>query len=226
MMKILIVEDELPLLKSLEDYFTRGGYICELAENFQQAEEKIEMYEYEVILLDITLPDGNGLDILTKLKTIQPNTGVLILSAKDALNDKIRGLDAGADDYITKPFHLAELNARVKSLIRRRYLQGSKTLQFHEIEINPANRAVMVNGQLVDLHKKEYDLLWYLVTNKNRVLTKAAIAEHLWGDYMDLADNFDLVYSHVKNLRKKIGACGGSDYIQTIYGLGYKFSDH
>lgn len=226
MMKILIVEDELPLLKSLGNYFTRSGYICELAENFYQGEEKIELYEYDVILLDITLPDGSGLDLLNKLKAIHPNTGVLILSAKDALNDKVQGLDAGADDYITKPFHLAELNARIKSLIRRRYLHGNKTLQFQEIEIDPAKREIKVNGHLVELHKKEYDLLWFMVTNKNRVLTKAAIAEHLWGDYMDLADNFDLVYSHVKNLRKKITGHGGTDYIKTIYGLGYKFTDH
>lgn len=225
-MKILIIEDEAPLLQTLGNYFSNEGYICELVARYQQAAEKIELFEYDVILLDITLPDGNGLDLLKQLKVIHPNTGVLILSAKDALNDKIQGLDGGADDYITKPFHLAELNARVNSLIRRRYLQGNKTLQFQEIEIDPVDREVKINGHIVELHKKEYDLLVYMVTNKNRVLTKAAIAEHLWGDYMDLADNFDLVYSHVKNLRKKITGIGGTDYIKTIYGLGYKFASH
>lgn len=225
-MKILIVEDETVLRETLGEYLEEEGYVCEFAGTYLQAEDKVELYEYDIIILDIGLPDGNGMDILDRLKQLRPETGVLIVSAKNSLDDKISGLDAGADDYITKPFHLPELNARIKSLIRRRLFKGNKLLEFNEIKIDPASNIILINDQEVNLSKKEYDLLLYFITNKRRVLTKAAIAEHLWGDYMDLADNFDLVYSHVKNLRKKITQHGGSDYIKTIYGMGYKFTDH
>ncbi|MEZ4953967.1 MAG: response regulator transcription factor [Saprospiraceae bacterium] len=222
-MKILIIEDEKELLESIAHFLSERGYVCESAGSYHTALEKVISYEYDIVLLDITLPGGNGLGILKELKLGNPNTGVLIISAKNSLEDKVAGLDLGADDYITKPFHLAELNARVKALLRRRFFEGSQTIVFEEIEIDPTNNIVQVQGQPVELTKKEYDLLLYFLTNKNRVLTKAAIAEHLWGDYMDLADNFDLVYSHIKNLRKKIMQHGGKDYIKTIYGMGYKF---
>lgn len=222
-MKILIIEDEKDLLESMARFLSERGFICETAVAFHGALEKVSSYEYDVVLLDISLPGGSGLDILKKLKAWQPGTGVLIISAKNSLEDKIAGLDFGADDYISKPFHLAELNARVKALLRRRFFKGRQTMVFEEIEIDPANNIMLVHGQSVELTKKEFDLLLYFFTNKNRVLTKAAIAEHLWGDYMDLADNFDLVYSHIKNLRKKIEQHGGNDYIKTVYGMGYKF---
>lgn len=222
-MKILIIEDEKDLLDSISFFLSERGYVCEAAKDYRAAIEKVISYEYDIILLDIALPGGNGLAILKELKLSTPSTGVLIISAKNSLEDKVAGLDLGADDYIAKPFHLAELNARIKALVRRRFFKGSHTLVFEEIEIDPANNTVQVHGQPVELTKKEFDLLLYFLTNKNRVLTKAAIAEHLWGDYMDLADNFDLVYSHIKNLRKKIVQHGGNDYIKTIYGMGYKF---
>ncbi|HMQ62436.1 MAG TPA: response regulator transcription factor [Flavilitoribacter sp.] len=225
-MKMLIVEDEAGIRESISDYLRREGYVCEEAADYRTADEKVELYAYDLIILDITLPDGNGLDVLRNLKKRSPETGVLIVSAKNALDDKITGLDLGADDYLTKPFHLPELNARVKALLRRRISQGNPTIVFEEIEIDPMNNVIQVNGSPVELSKKEYDLLFYFIINKNRVLTKAAIAEHLWGDYMDLADNFDLVYSHVKNLRKKIVQGGGQDYIRTVYGMGYKFTGH
>ena len=224
-MKLLIVEDERHLATRLGSFFQQEGYVCEFADSYAMAEEKIDLHTYDIVLLDIGLPDGNGLELLDQLKQLHPDTGVLILTAKDALEDKVYGLDAGADDYVSKPFHMPELNARVKALIRRRLFHGQKCLQFREILIDPSTNVIRINEVEVPLNRKEYDLLLFFVTNPHRVLTKAAIAEHLWGDYMDLANNFNLVYSHVKNLRKTIAAAGGTDYIQTIYGMGYKFSD-
>ncbi len=224
-MKILIIEDELEILNSISNFLTQQGYNCEVAENYFTAEDKIISFEYDLIILDITLPDGNGLDLLKKLKEEHSNTGVLIVSAKDSLDDKIKGLDLGADDYITKPFHLSELNSRVNAIIRRRKFQGQSFINYEEIEIDTTAKQVKVFENPLDLTKKEFDLLLYFVINKNRVLTKEAIAEHLWGDYIDLADNFDFIYTHIKNLRKKIMNKGGKDYIQTVYGIGYKMTD-
>lgn len=224
-MKILIVEDEQAIRESMVDYLRKEGYLCETAAYFYLAYEKIQLYSYDLTILDITLPDGSGLDLLRSIKKLHPETGVLILSAKNSLDDKISGLNLGADDYLTKPFHLTELNARVKALFRRRFFKGSQSIVFEEIEIDPESNVLKVHGQALELTKKEFNLLMYFITNKNRVLTKAAIAEHLWGDYMDLADNFDLVYSHIKNLRKKIVSVGGKDYIKTVYGMGYKLTD-
>lgn len=222
-MKVLIVEDEPAIREDIADYLQKEGFVCEQAADYDTAGEKVALYNYDLIVLDITLPGGSGLDVLRQLKKKDPETGVLIVSAKNSMDDKITGLDLGADDYITKPFHLPELNARVKALLRRRFFKGSQSIVFEEIEIDPATNVLKVHGQPIELTKKEYDLLMYFITNKNRVLTKAAIAEHLWGDYMDLADNFDLVYSHIKNLRKKIVQHDGQDYIKTVYGMGYKW---
>lgn len=224
-MKLLIVEDEVELLYTTSKYLQKEDFICETAKTYFEAEDKLASYKYDVIILDINLPDGNGLDLLKKIKIINPETGVLIVSAKNSLDDKLKGLDLGADDYITKPFHLAELNSRVNSLIRRRKFKGNENIVFKEIEINPNAKTVKANDKSLDLTKKEFHLLLYFITNKNRVLTKEAIAEHLWGDNIDLVDNFDFIYTHMRNLRKKIKKNGAKDYLQTIYGLGYKFGD-
>jgi DNA-binding response OmpR family regulator len=224
-MKLLIVEDELDLLNSISSYLQKEDFVCEIASTYFDAEDKVISYKYDVIILDINLPDGNGLDILKHVKKSNPETGVLIVSAKDSLDDKLKGLDLGADDYITKPFHLAELNSRVNSLIRRRKFEGSKNIIFHEIEIDPDAKSVIANKTPLELTKKEYYLLLYFITNKNRVLTKEAIAEHLWGDNIDMLDNFDFIYTHMRNLRKKLKNTGANDYLQTIYGLGYKFCE-
>ena len=224
-MKLLIVEDELDLLNSTCVYLQKEDFICEPASNFFEAEDKLLSYNYDVVILDINLPDGNGLDLLKYVKEKSPETGVLIVSAKDSLDDKLKGLDLGADDYITKPFHLAELNSRVNSLLRRRKFEGNNNIIFEEIEIDPVAKIAMVNDRPVELTKKEYFLLLYFITNKNRVLTKEAIAEHLWGDNIDMVDNFDFIYTHMRNLRKKLKKSGANDYLQTIYGLGYKFGE-
>lgn len=224
-MKILIVEDEKELLDTVSGYLQKEGFVCEEASTRFAAQDKLVAYEYDLVVLDITLPDGSGLDLLDYLKKDHPETGILIVSAKTSLDDKLKGLDLGADDYITKPFHLAELNSRINAIIRRRNFQGKPIITFNEIEIDAAGRQATVHGNLLDLTKKEYNLLLYFVTNKNRVLTKEAIAEHLWGDNIDMASDFDFIYTHIKNLRRKIQIEGGADYVQTVYGLGYKFTD-
>jgi DNA-binding response OmpR family regulator len=224
-MKLLIVEDERALLESISGYLRNQGFVCEEAMTCFAAEDKLVAFDYDIVLLDITLPDGSGLELLHQLKKEHPETGILIVSAKDSLDDKLKGLELGADDYITKPFHLAELNARVNAVIRRRSFRGQPKITFREIAIDPAAKQVTVHGKLVDLTRKEYDLLLYFITNKNRVLTKEAIAEHLWGDNIDMVESFDFIYTHIKNLRKKIQAEGGSDYVRTVYGVGYRFTD-
>ena len=223
-MKILIIEDEKSLADSIADYLRQEGYMCEKAAKLSIAEEKTDLYAYDCIIVDIGLPDGNGLEVIKKLKGQKSETGIIIISARNALTDKIDGLEIGADDYLTKPFHLSELNARIKSIIRRRNFKGSTEIICNEICISPDEMAVSVSGASISLTKKEYDLLLYFIVNKNRVITKESIAEHLWGDNFDLVDSFDFIYTHIKNLRRKLLEKGCSDYIQTIYGMGYKFN--
>lgn len=224
-MKILVVEDEKELAENIRAYLSRSDMICETAVDFAEAQDKLLSFEYDIVLLDIMLPDGNGLHLLRLLKQLQPETGVLIVSAKNALDDKVKGLELGADDYLTKPFHLPELNARLNAIFRRRKFQGHKLLEFGDLNVNTDTHDVLVKGQALVLTVKEYELLLFFISNKNRPLTKQIIAEHLWGDHVDFLDSFDFVYQHIKNLRKKITAAGGEDYIKTIYGLGYKFSE-
>lgn len=223
-MKILIIEDEVELLIALSNYLTKENYICELAESFRKADEKLSVYEYDLILLDITLPDGNGLKLLSTIKKYQKNAGVIIISARNSLDDKINGLDLGADDYLTKPFQLSELNSRIKAILRRRQFDGTNVITFNEISVNTESKTVTVEGREINLTKKEYDLLLFFLINKNRVLTKEAISEHLWADNIDMADNFDFIYTHLNNIRTKIKKAGGNDYIKTLYGMGYKLT--
>ncbi|MBN1251222.1 MAG: response regulator transcription factor [Bacteroidales bacterium] len=223
-MKLLIVEDQKSLSDSIVSYLKIEGNLCETAFNFESAVEKISLYKYDCILVDINLPDGNGFEIIRKIKLEKILCGIIIISARDTVDDRIKGLETGADDYIVKPFDMAELNARIKSLIRRINFSGENIIQIGKITIFPEQFQVKVNNDFIDLTKKEYDLLMFLVSNINRVVTKETIAEHLWGDYVDMSDSFDFVYSHMKNLRKKLQEKGLIDYIKTIYGLGYKFN--
>ncbi len=224
-MKVLIIEDEFELLIAISNFLTRENYICELASNYAKAEDKLAAYEYDIILLDITLPDGNGLELLNRIKKRQRSACVIIISAKNSLDDRILGLDLGADDYLTKPFSLSELNARIKAVLRRKQYDGTSTVTFNEISVDTDSRSVTIKGKEIFFTKKEYDLLLYFIINKNRVLTKEALAEHLWEDNIELADNYDFIYTHLNNIRKKIKSVGGSDYIKTLYGMGYKFTD-
>ena len=223
-MKVLIIEDEVELLTAISNFLTKETYICELAESYAKADDKLAIYEYDIILLDITLPDGNGLELLKSIRKRQKKAGVIIISAKNSLDDKINGLDLGADDYITKPFYLSELNSRIRAVLRRKQFDGTSILTFNEISVNTESKSVTIKDQTVVLTKKEYDLLLFFMINKNRVLTKEAIAEHLWEDNIDMADSYDFIYTHLNNLRKKIRAAGGADYIKTLYGMGYKFT--
>jgi DNA-binding response OmpR family regulator len=224
-LKILIIEDEQGLRESIEAYFTEAGNICETAGDYISALAKINIYRYDCILLDITLPGGNGLDLLRLIKEHNYSDGVLVISAKNSLDDRIEGLDLGADDYLVKPFHLSELRSRVTAIIRRKTFNGSNTLKFNEIMIDLLGKGVKVENQPIKLTRKEYALLLYFIANKGKVVSKNAIAEHLWGDGVDVADNFDFIYSHIKNLRKKLLEAGAKDYIQAAYGMGYKFTD-
>jgi DNA-binding response OmpR family regulator len=224
-MKILIVEDEAELLSAAKAYLGTEGHICEGAPTVDDAVDRLSKSEYDCIIIDIGLPDGNGLDIIGMLKQRSLESGIIIISAKNGLEDKLIGLELGADDYLTKPFHLAELNARIKSVLRRRKFNGSKEINFNEISINPDLLVSTVNGARVVLTKKEFDLLVFFIANRDKVLTKESIVEHLWGDYANAADSYDFVYTHISNLKKKLVERGGRDYLKSVYGVGYKFTD-
>ncbi len=222
-MKILLIEDDKALSEAILTFLLKEDYICEMAANYRVAEEKIRLYQYDCILVDITLPDGNGLDIIRELKKHHVMAGVIIVSARNSLDDKIMGLDIGADDYLAKPFHLSELNARIKSLVRRQQFQGSNEIIFRDIQVLPDRKEVSVGGHRLELTPKEYQLLLYFLANTRRVISKDALAEHLWGDFMDTADSYDFIYSQVKNLRKKLNQYSTNVYLHAVYGIGYKF---
>lgn len=224
-MKILLIEDEKELALSILKYMGDNDFICEWVENSKKAIEKISIYEYDCLLLDLMLPDGNGFDVLKEIQKQRKTEGIIIISAKEALDTKIEGLTLGADDYLTKPFHLSELLVRVQALIRRKNFKGNNSVYFNEIHIDILSKTVKVNERKTDLTKKELDLLLYLIGNKNRVLSKSAIAEHLSGDMADMLDNHDFIYAHIKNLKKKLNDAGCGDYIKTVYGLGYKWNN-
>ncbi len=224
-MKILVVEDNVKLAEELVKLLNQEGYVTESVNNVSSGIDKVGVYQYQLMILDLNLPDGSGLKILKNVRETDSDIGVLIVTARDNVDDKITGLNLGADDYVTKPFHKAELLARVKSIIRRRKSGGSNTISVNDIIIDTMSADVRVNSNIVNLTKKEFDLLLYFVYNKNRVVTKESIAEHLWGDDIDQSDSFDFIYNHIKNLRKKISKAGGKNSIQSIYGMGYKLSE-
>lgn len=221
-MKILIIEDEQELREAMADSLRQEQFVVETAADFDSALEKTGVYRYDCILLDIGLPGGSGLDLLQELKGQELQSSVIIVSARDSLDDKVSGLNLGADDYLTKPFHTAELHARVRSVLRRRSLGGSHLVAFGDLSIDTESRTARVKEQEISLNRKEYDILLYLITNKNRLVLKTALAEHVWGDAIDEVNSFDFVYSQIKNLRKKLNDAGTSLEIQAVYGLGYK----
>ncbi|MFT3910457.1 MAG: response regulator transcription factor [Ferruginibacter sp.] len=222
-MKILIVEDEKELALDISKYLSEQNYLCEVASNYEMAADKIWIYDYDCILLDLMLPGGNGLQLLELLKQKNKQDGVIIISAKNSLDDKVKGLQTGADDYLEKPFHHAELAARIHSVIRRKQFNSSNIIQQNELAIDLFGKTVKVNGLEVNLTKKELEILLFFIGNKNRVISKAAIAEHISGDIADMFDNYDFVYAHVKNLKKKLTEAGCHNYLKTIYGTGYKW---
>jgi DNA-binding response OmpR family regulator len=222
-MKLLLVEDEKELASDISKYLIEEGYLIESASTYNEGREKLSLYDYDCVIIDITLPGGNGLDLIRMIKEKLLNTGIIIISAKNSLDDKIMGLETGSDDYLTKPFYLSELNARIKSILRRRNFSGNKEIIIDEIKMTLNDSQILIYDKPLSLTKKEYELLLFFAANINRVITKESIAEHLWGDSIDTTDSFDFIYTHIKNLRKKILDLGGKDHIQTIYGMGYKF---
>ncbi|MDB5288303.1 MAG: DNA-binding response regulator [Mucilaginibacter sp.] len=224
-MKILIIEDEQGLRENIVAYLTEDNNICESCSDLEDAIAKLTFYTYDFVLLDIGLPDGDGFAVLNYLKNQTRSEAVIIISARNSLDDRINGLNIGADDYLIKPFHLAELKARIIAVFRRKSTNSNNSLVFNEIVINLMGRTVEVNGSAIILTRKEYDMLLYFIANRGKVIAKTALAEHLWGDEMDMHDNFDFIYSHIKNLRKKILDVTSNDYLKSIYGIGYKFTD-
>lgn len=222
-MKILIVEDETELARSIGAYLSDENYLCEFAGSYSDAIEKIELYAYDCILLDLMLPGGDGIKILEELKALKKQEGVIIISAKNSVEDKIKGLQVGADDYLSKPFHLPELAARIYSVIRRKYFDNVNIVEQNELKIDLLAKTVVVNNQDVLLTRKEFDLLLYFVSNKNKVISKSALAQHISGDIADMFDNYDFVYAHIKNLKKKLSEVGCDNYLKTLYGTGYKW---
>ncbi len=221
-MKILVIEDEPAMRETMVQSLLQEQYVVEFAIDYISAQQKLNIYEYDCVLLDIGLPGGNGLTLLSELKKENKAEGVIIVSAKNSLEDKVKGLDLGADDYLAKPFHLAELHARVKSVLRRKKLDGNNFVTINNLKIDTTQRSVSVNEKELLLNRKEYDVMLYLVTNKNRLVNKAALAEHVWGDYIDETNSFDFIYSQIKNLRKKLKDSQAKIEIQAIYGVGYK----
>jgi DNA-binding response OmpR family regulator len=224
-MKLLLIEDEPDLAAGVREFFVQEGFVVEWAHDFPKAAEKVALYAYDCLIVDLNLPGGgSGLDVIRQLKKERPDTGVIVLSARNALDDRVTALELGADDYLTKPFHLTELNARLKALLRRRQHGGHLDWVLGDIRVSPEQRSVLARGLPLDLTPKEYDLLLYFLANPNRVLRRESIAEHLLGDDADQMDDFNFIYSHVKNLRKKLVEAGCPDYLRAVYGVGYKFS--
>lgn len=225
-MKLLVIEDELEINESICRFFKAEGFLVENAANYNEAIYKVQDYNYDCIILDLSLPDGDGLDLIKEIKKEESKACIIVVSARDSLDDKVTGLEIGADDYLSKPFSMVELNARIKSVIRRSHFSGDNQVQFNELKIVPNSRQFFVNEVEIQLTPKEYDLICYFVMNQNKILTKENIAEHLWGDLMGIsANSFDFIYTHIRNLRHKIVEAGGKDYIQSIYSIGYKFVD-
>lgn len=223
-MKFLIVEDEPNLQKLISHFLKREEHLVESAVNFKEAFQKVCNYEYDCVVLDLNLPDGNGLNIIPIIRQDHPNTAIIIVSARDSVEDKVSGLDKGADDYLIKPFSLSELNARIKAIVRRKHKIQSEVIEFGDFKFYVDERRIEVDGKELELTKKEYEIMIYMLRNKNRIVTKDSLAEHLWGDYMDETDSFDFLYAHLKNLRKKLSKLNVDNYLSTIYGVGYKFS--
>ncbi len=221
-MKILIIEDEPDLRKVVQASLETANHLVEYAVDFKTGLKKIEDYQYDCILLDIMLPDGNGLDILQNIKHRKTDAAVIILSAKDSVEDKVNGLDLGADDYLAKPFHLAELHSRLNSIIRRKNHHGEKTIRYKNLSMLVEERLLKINDKEVLLNRKEFDLLYYFIIRPNKLLQKTTIAEFIWGDNADSLDRLDFIYSQIKNLKKKLKQNDAEVDIQAVYGIGYK----
>lgn len=223
-MKVLIIEDQTELQNTMKQSLEKENYIIETASDYASGIDKCFAFDYDCILLDIMLPDGDGISLLKELKKAKDKTPIIIISAKDSIEDKVEGLNLGADDYMTKPFHLTELHARIKAAIRRRAQDGTSSICWNNVELFPSERYILVDKAELLLNRKEFDLLYYFITNPNRLINKTSIAEYVWGDYTDQVDSLDFIYSQIKNLRKKLKEANAELDIQSVYGIGYKMS--
>ncbi|KKX50426.1 MULTISPECIES: response regulator transcription factor [Sphingobacterium] len=221
-MKILLIEDEVALSQVIMQSLEAEKYLVEQAFDYNSALEKISIYSYDCILLDIMLPGGSGLQLLEKIKEIGKEESIIILSAKDSVDDKVKGLELGADDYLAKPFHLAELHARIKSIIRRKNQHGDDIITYKNIAVNTTDRSIQINNKPVILNRKEFDLLYYFIIRPTKLIQKNSLAESIWGDHIDQVDSLDFIYSQIKNLRKKLKDNHADIDIQAVYGIGYK----
>lgn len=222
-MKVLIIEDEELLQEEIRSYLADREFNCEAAATFEKAERKIVLFDYDIVILDITLPGGSGIELLKMIKRKKNDTGIIIVSARDSLTDKLSGLDLGADDYLTKPFYMEELNARINAILRRRSFGINNIIQIDDLQVDTSAKAVFYNKTEITLTKKEYELLLYFIVNKNRVVSKQSILAHLWGEEYAINESVDTIYVHTMNLRKKLVSHTGIDYIKTVYGMGYKW---
>ncbi len=221
-MKILIIEDEQDMLQNMKDFLEKENFVVETADSVFEAQNKIGVYSYDCILLDINLKDGSGFSLLEDLKKNNIEDGVIIVSARNSLDDKLEGLNLGADDYLAKPFHMSELNARVKAVLRRRQFKGNNKITIGNLSIDLDEHEVSIDGKLLNLNRKEFEILLFFTSNQNRLVNKSALAEHVWGDHIDQADSFEFIYSQIKNLRKKLKAADADIEIKAVYGIGYK----
>ncbi|HNW74166.1 MAG: response regulator transcription factor [Bacteroidales bacterium] len=224
-MKILIIEDETALLQDIRKYLEGENMVVETASDFPEARKKIIDYEYDCIVVDINLPKGSGFDLIKELKITRSNAGILIISARNSLDDKLKGLNLGSDDYLVKPFHLSELNARINAILRRRLFEGNLVTHFNELTIDHRALSVKVSDHPLSLTPKEFDLLNYFIINKNKVLTQSGIVEHLWNDELEFVDSYTFLYTHIRNLRKKLQDAGAGNYLKSIYSVGYIWTD-
>lgn len=224
-MKILIVEDEASLQELMSKTLKKEGYVVETASDHDSAIDKLAVYSYDCVLLDIMLPGGSGFDILEYVRRLSKRTNVIIISAKDSIDDKVRGLELGADDYLAKPFHLAELVARMRSVSRRSHNDGEFAYRLGNVSLEPDSNRLRVDGKDVPLLKKEFDILAYLMQRPGHLVDKTVLAEAVWGDHVDQADNFQFVYAQMKNLRRKLEEAGADIGIKSVYGFGYKLKE-
>ena len=224
-MKLLIIEDDNSLCEIMHRALTNEGYVVETASTFRDACDKLAGYDYDCIMLDIMLPDGNGLRLLEHVKSQDSSARIIIISARDSLDDKIEGLELGADDYLPKPFYMAELSARIRSVMRRGNASVRDTMTAANITLDLKSRRVYVDGNEITLLKKEFNILLYFMQRPEHIVDKAVLAEAVWGDHIDMVDNFQFVYAQIKNLRKKLSTAGSKKNIKAVYGFGYKFTD-
>lgn len=221
-MKVLIIEDETELRAVIKSFLEGEKFMVETADDYASGLSKLANYDYDCIVLDIMLPGGTGIQLLAELRAFGKNDSVIIVSAKDSVEDKVEGLELGADDYLAKPFHLAELLARIKTIIRRKNHHGEQAVQFKNVKLFPEERKVLIGANEVQLNRKEYDLIYYFMIRPEKLITKTSLAEAVWGDDADQSDSLDFIYSQIRNLRRKLKSHQAEVDFQAVYGVGYK----